>query len=404
MRLGIYSDLLYRRDSDGYSTRRAFIRFVTSLPPRVQEVVIFGRVEPTPGRFPYALSQEGVRFVELPYYPSARSVLSMSGALRTSCSVFERTLEDLDAVWVFGPHPLALLFASIARRRKVPLFLGVRQDYPSYVRARLPRGVRPLAMPTVQVLDRAFRRMARHAPTVAVGEELSKRYEANGGNVLCSGFSLVREGELTSASEALGRRWDGELRLLSVTRLDPEKNPLLLLTVLAQLRERNPSWRLAIAGDGPLWQQMQRRVEELDLHDSVELLGEVPNGPLLWELYRESHAFLHVSLTEGLPQVLAEAQAAGLPVVGTAVGGVPAALEHGAAGILIPPANADAASQALERIACDEALRRTLILAGLENASRETLEAQLDRIWEFFAASLPATGASARVGSLLAPA
>src|SRR5947209_19773567 len=114
MRLGIYSDLLYRHDHGGYSTRRAFIRFVTSLASRADEVVIFGRVEPEPGRFPYALARDGVRFVELPYYASAKSVVAMTIALRGSCARFAREASQLDAVWIFGPHPLALAFASIA--------------------------------------------------------------------------------------------------------------------------------------------------------------------------------------------------------------------------------------------------------------------------------------------------
>jgi glycosyltransferase involved in cell wall biosynthesis len=189
-----------------------------------------------------------------------------------------------------------------------------------------------------------------------------------------------------------------------VTRLDPEKNPLLLLDVLALLRERNPAWRLAVAGDGPLWGDMQRRIAELGLDEHVEMLGEIPNGPVLWELYRESHVFLHVSFTEGLPQVLCEAQAAGLPIVATAVGGVSAALRHGATGILIPPANALAATEALDRIACDEVLRQGLIMASIDNAKHETLEAQLDRICRFFYAAVPAPAAGVPTASPLAAA
>jgi glycosyltransferase involved in cell wall biosynthesis len=116
------------------------------------------------------------------------------------------------------------------------------------------------------------------------------------------------------------------------------------------------------------------------LEDAVELAGYVSNGPTLWELYRASHAFLHVSLTEGVPQVLWEAQAAGLPVVATDVGGVAVALAG--TGLLVPPRNATAAVAALERIRTDPTLRRSLIEQGLENARRETMEAQLDRIAE----------------------
>ena len=67
MRLGIYADLVYRADNDGLSTDRAFILFLAGLAERVDELVLFGRLHPQPGRAPYALS-ERMRFVGLPHY------------------------------------------------------------------------------------------------------------------------------------------------------------------------------------------------------------------------------------------------------------------------------------------------------------------------------------------------
>ena len=96
-------------------------------------------------------------------------------------------------------------------------------------------------------------------------------------------------------------------------------------------------------------EQLQERLAELALGDRVELLGYVPIDGGLLDLYRTSHAFLHVSWTEGFPQVLVEAFASGLPTVATAVGGVPAAATGAA--MLIEPDDAAAAAEALERIA-----------------------------------------------------
>jgi glycosyltransferase involved in cell wall biosynthesis len=388
VRLGVYSDLVYRRDGATLSNNRAFIRFVTSLPPLVDEVVLFGRLDPKPGRSPYELPAEGVRLVPLPFYPRVTSVVGVVRAARRSCAIFAAELDRLDAVWIFGPHPLALAFAVIARRRGVPLFLGVRQDYPQYIAGRLPgRGWR-WAVPAARLLDEGFRLLARRAPTVALGAELAERYAGGDAPVLTTGFSLVRAHELRPLDDALAAPWNGDLRLLAVGRLDPEKNPLLLPDVIAAARRRDPRWRLIVAGDGPLRGALERRIAELGLGDAVELHGEVANGPELWTLYRSCHAFLHVSLTEGLPQVLFEAQAAGLPVVATAVGGVPAAV--GDAGLLVPPADAAAAAAAVGRLAADPQLRRRLIGSGLRKASEETLEAQLERHASFFAEGLAA--------------
>jgi glycosyltransferase involved in cell wall biosynthesis/SAM-dependent methyltransferase len=388
VRLGVYSDLTYRLDGELLSNNRAFIRFVTSLPPRVSEVVLFGRLDPEPGRSPYTIPPEAVRLVPLPYYPRVTHVRELLRSLRRSCAIFAAELEHLDAVWIFGPHPLALPFAWIARRKGVDLILGVRQDYPRYIEGRLPSRWWWWAVPVAHALDAAFRLLARRAPTVVLGEELARRYRA-GAPVLSTGFSLVGASEVVPPEEAVGRSWDdGELRLVSVGRLDPEKNPLLLLDVIHLLRERDPRWRLTIAGDGPLREQMEARVAGLGLNGAVELRGEVPNGPELWQLYRDSHAFLHVSFTEGLPQVLFEAQAAGVPIVATAVGGVPGALAGGGAGLLVEPGDAAAAADALSRLSADGALRRRLVTAAHENVRGETLEAQLDRLVEFFGREL----------------
>jgi glycosyltransferase involved in cell wall biosynthesis len=104
----------------------------------------------------------------------------------------------------------------------------------------------------------------------------------------------------------------------------------------------------------------------------------------LLDVYRESHVFLHVSLTEGMPQVLLEAFASGLAVVATAVGGVAEAA--GEAALLIGPDDADAAAKAVLRIAHDPELRRRLVSAGLQKARGQTLEAETARVAAFIKA------------------
>jgi glycosyltransferase involved in cell wall biosynthesis len=388
VRLGVYSDLKYRRDDGRLSTDRAFIRFVTSLPPRVEEVVIFGRLDSQAGRYPYALPTEGVRFVPLPFYPKVTALGGVLRAVRGSTAIFRAELDRLDAVWIFGPHPLSDRFARIARRHGTPLVLGVRQDYPSYIGNRLPGPLWSWAIPVAHLLERSFRRLGRRAPTVALGAEIASNYSGGPAEVLTTGFSLIRRDELVAEEEALAKSWDGPLRVLSVGRLDPEKNPLLFVEIAELLNEHDSRWTLAIAGDGPLQGELERRIAERRLGDVVQLLGYVPNGPELWAEYRRSHAFLHVSLTEGLPQVLFEAQGAGLPVVATDVGGVSAAVGGGESALLVPANDASAAASAVIRLAEDEAERRRLIASGLSNAREQTIEAQLDRIAEFLRAAI----------------
>ena len=367
---------------------------MTSLPPRVRELVLFGRLDPEPGRAPYAIPADGVRIAPLPYYRSAQSVPDVLRAMRGSVAAFDRELRELDAVWIFGPSPMSLLFALIARVRRVPLVLGVRQDYPEYVRNRLPSRRWIWAAWAAHLMEGAFRLLARRAPTIALGDVIAAHYAGGAAPVLSTGFSLVSRAELREREAALAADWEGERIAISVGRLDAEKNPLLLVEIAAQLHAADPRWRLRIVGDGALRGAVEARIAELGIADAVEMHGEVTNGDDLWDLLRGSHAFLHVSHTEGLPQVLLEAHAAGIPIVATAVGGVAAALRGGELGLLMGPDDAPAAVAALERLAADRVLREWLICEGLDHAREESLEAQLDRISAFLGGALPRPSAA----------
>jgi glycosyltransferase involved in cell wall biosynthesis len=384
MRLGLFADVVYRVDGRHAYTDRSFIVFVTGLAPRLGELVLFGRCHPEPGSSYYLLPESGIRFVPLPHYARLTSLGALLRSVRRAKAAFEAELEQLDAVFLFGPHPLSLVFTWSAWRRGVPVVQGVRQDWPRYIQSRLPSRLWWWAVAAAQGLEGIWRLLALRLPTVVVGEELGRRYARPGARVLVTGFSLIRESEIVPKADALAKDWTGTaLRILTVTRLDAEKNVLLLPEILALLRKNDERWRLTVAGEGVLEQAIRARARELGVEDSLDLVGYVPSGPSLWQLYRRSHAFLHVSRTEGLPQVLFEAKAAGLPIVATDVGGVSAALGDGAAGLLIPPDAAAAAVHALEALRDDPDLRNRLIGAALSTVTTETMEAQLDRLTQF---------------------
>jgi glycosyltransferase involved in cell wall biosynthesis len=99
------------------------------------------------------------------------------------------------------------------------------------------------------------------------------------------------------------------------------------------------------------------------------------------ELYRSSDVFLHVSWTEGVPQVLFEAFAAGLPVVATRVGGVADAV--GDAALLVDPGDAAQAADAVRRVVEDRELRDRLVQRGLHRATETSLDVQAASVFAF---------------------
>src|SRR5918997_5366676 len=172
VRLGVYTDYVYRRADGVVYAERAFALFLAELGQHVDELVLFGRLEPQPGTWNYRVP-EPVRFVELPHYVSLadpRQALTWLTASRR----FWRELAHLDVVWLLGPHPLAIAFAGITLCRRRPLVLGVRQDLPAYTRSR-HRG-RRLVLAAAWTLEGAFRALSRVCPVVVVGPQLARNY------------------------------------------------------------------------------------------------------------------------------------------------------------------------------------------------------------------------------------
>ena len=379
MRLAVYTDYVYRREGEAVYAERAFALFLAELARHVDRLVIVGRLDPRSGASHYRLP-DTIEFVALPHYPSLIDARRSIPAMARSLGRFWRVLRDVDTAWLLGPYALSVLFALMAALRRRRVALGVRQDLPRYVQSRHPgrRWVHVAAL----ALEATYRGLARRFPIVVVGPDLARRY-GRARRVLPITVSLVPEEQIASADQAAGRSYDGELVALSVGRLEREKNPLLLADVLARLRELDPRWRLVVAGEGPLEDELGERLRELGVQGAAELRGYVPIDGGLPELYRSSHAFLHISWTEGLPQVLFEAFAAGLPVVATEVGGVPAAAAGAA--LLVPPGDPERPAAELARLGRDGALRDRLIAAGLARVREHTLEAECRRVAEFLA-------------------
>jgi glycosyltransferase involved in cell wall biosynthesis len=375
LRLAVYSDHWYRRRPEGLYADRALVLFLAGIAAAIERMVLVGQLDPQLPRAHYRVPDE-IEFAPLPSYPSLlhpRAVLAMLRSLGR----FWRILGGVDAVWLLGPHPLCLVFALLAALRRRRVTLGVRQNFPVYVRSRHPG--RPLVHAAADVLEGVYRLLARRCPTVVVGPELAHNYR-HARRLLPIHVSLVREGDVVDPEEAAGRSWDGRHTALSVGRLETEKNPLLLADVLERLGDE---WRLVVCGEGPLEGDLRRRLDELGVAERAELRGYMPIDGGLTDLYRQSNAFLHVSWTEGVPQVLLEAFAAGLPLVATAVGGVPEAV--GDAALLVPPGDPEAAADALRRLEADPELRERLARRGIERVRGQTLEAESRRVAAFLA-------------------
>lgn len=144
-----------------------------------------------------------------------------------------------------------------------------------------------------------------------------------------------------------------EFLWLAVGNVRPEKNYPNLLHAFHRLREQGPGARLRVAGgfwSDEVYAEVMRLVEKYALQDSVQFLGQRMDVPLLMHA---ADALVLSSQTEGLPNVVMEAMASGLPVVATDVGGVRELVQEGVTGRVVP---GDAPERLAESMAAIEAL------------------------------------------------
>jgi glycosyltransferase involved in cell wall biosynthesis len=382
-RLGIYVDAVYRRTPrpDGaaqISSDRAFLLFACEVGSHFDELVLLGRTLETDAPAEYVLPPDA-RLVALPHYENLLRLGQVVRALPGTIRAMWRGLGRVDTVWVIGPNPFDPLLIGLALLRGRRVALGVRQDTPAYYRSRVPGRHWTPAVWAMDGVDAVYRLLARRLPTVVVGNAIADRYAGGTGRSTVHPITvtLVRERDLVTAPPA--HDWSGPLRLVTVGRLEREKNPLLLVEALAELQRRSGGrFHLTWVGRGPLEAPVRDAAERLGVATAIDVRGYVPFGPELYALYRGAHAFVHVSLTEGVPQVIVEALASGTPVVATDVGGVRGAF--GDAVALVPPRSREALVEAVLHLAADPVFRDDLVARGLALARTLTLEAEAARV------------------------
>ncbi|MGW4948414.1 glycosyltransferase [Actinoplanes sp. NPDC004185] len=377
MRLGVYVDTVVDINHGDMSIVQtnaaslAFLSFVCEVGSRFSSLTIFARQSPNAGA-DFSLPGK-VAVAGLPYYPTVSPSALATNAHATVRAMW-RHLDNVDHVWVFGPHPFGLLLTALAAARRRKVTLGVRQETLAYFSSRMKPGVRGAGLSlAVRLLDASWRLLSRKLPTTVVGAGSEKAYGGPRAGLYPMSISLVRRRHLSPVGPR--RELTDPIELLSVGRLAPEKNPMLLLDALAILHARSPHrFRLTWVGDGELRSAVGERVAELGLQNVVSLPGFVPIGPELMEYYRRSDLFVLVSVTEGLPQVLIEAQANAVPIVATDVGGVGVVLDNGRAGVLVPSGDPVALTESIDSLVADDKRMTALVKRGRELAEMRTLE------------------------------
>jgi glycosyltransferase involved in cell wall biosynthesis len=179
---------------------------------------------------------------------------------------------------------------------------------------------------------------------IAIGAVPADRLE-----VVPNAVDTIRFRRLPRARGELRRELglSDEFVWVAVGRFEEAKDYPTMIAAFARLAERRPTSRLLLVGKGSLREEVERQIQAGGLQERIRFLGVRRDVP---EILSAADGYLLSSAWEGMPVVLLEAAAVGLPIVATRVGGVSEVVEDGVTGLLAPPRDPEALAEAMARI------------------------------------------------------
>ncbi|MDZ7360046.1 MAG: glycosyltransferase [candidate division KSB1 bacterium] len=184
-------------------------------------------------------------------------------------------------------------------------------------------------------------------------------------------------------------------RIICVGSFEEVKGHKYLVEACRRLREAGIDFVCDLIGDGPVRGQVAKQIAELDLKDKVIIHGSLKRQSVA-EMMRAADVKVLASVPtaegkrEGVPVVIMEAMATGLPVISTQLSGIPELVDDGRTGILVPPGDTQALFVALQKLYENPGLRQSLGRAGREKVLREfNLRLNVIKLANLFAAAKP---------------
>lgn len=213
---------------------------------------------------------------------------------------------------------------------------------------------------------------------------LDKGFKAEKVSVVRPGIPFLESGRHHVADEEQRRQARQQWSLpndahviTAVGRLSTEKRFDLFLEVCAVLAEKLPDARFMLVGGGKQEASLRRLAGTLGLNDRVVFTGLTRD---MVSVYAATDLLMLTSDTEGTPHVLLEAMGSDIPIVSTAVGGIPEFVTSGEHGLLVPPGDKTALADAALAIHDGPALRDKLIAGGRTLAAQFTVERMVDGV------------------------
>lgn len=332
-----------------------------------------------------------VRLAGLPHWTSAPMLARrIHRILPSALWIGARHGGSWDALGAVVPSVVGNLLVFMARLRRKPVFLFVRGEKQRTVALMFGASRRTrLMVRALAAMERPVRRwIAAGVPAFVAGEELVERYAAPGARLYNLYPGLSRDFPVLPGARTEWTAGDEPLRLITVARLSPEKGLDDLLAAVAQAGAAGAPLGLELVGDGPDRERLEALAAELGIAAQVRFTGFVGTRPQLVERLDTADVFVLPSRSEGLPHSVVEAMARGLPVVATAIGGLPELLGEGS-GIIVPPQDPAALAAVLGALAADRARLDDLSARSIARVRRFEPDAQAAELCDRLAEAYP---------------
>jgi len=405
MKLGVFINQTFYFDDNQSSTDLSFIRFIESFFQYFNEIEIFApSLEKTRDSQGYYQCSGKTKLCPLPFFGNVKELAKkVPVIIPKTREILEKKLPECSVVWIVGPHPLGLLVYRVARRNAVQTFYHIRGNILNDVGTRYHGKEFWLARAYAQFMHMASKFLSRRMPTMVVGSELFDLYSPFSSNIFQISPSLIKNSDIDLSERLFSTKEFGRrdvINLLFVGRLEPEKGLEFLFSAMRDFNDNSSvPCNLTIVGTAQKGSEgkeiiIRERARQLGLSDSITWKGYVAYGNDLLNIYRNADIFVLPSLAEGIPKVLYEAMATGVPIICSKVGGIPDVITHSKNGLLISPGSSTELYSAIQELAGSPNLRATLIQAGFETVREHTSEKardQIVRILEQCGIALPVT-------------
>lgn len=346
-------------------------RLTRGLGARGHEVLVAG---PADAALRPRFTQDGAAYHPIPVAGRVPAPASDARTLRA----LDRLLEDgVDVVHAHG-QKAGLLARPAARRAGVP---AVYSPHSFVYRTQLRRDRRGGRARRALML-RAERALGRRSAAIVACAQDERRAAvedriAPPERVQAILYGVEPQGDAPPDPRLAEFRGPGPL-LGFVAGLREQKGLPTLLDALELLARDGAAVRFAIVGNGPLREEVERRIADGPLAATTLL---APFAGRVEPYLASLDAFVLPSLWEGMPIAVLEAMAMGVPVVASAVDGTPEAISHGRTGLLVPPRDPPALAGALRRLASDASERARMGAAAQADArARFTVPRMVDEI------------------------